>query len=216
VIAREWQISNPVPPFKPSTTRTKREFALPLFHALREMATTFLPAYEVDYHVIPSPVITFLQTAFEQPSTDSFIYELMVRHYLIAAQPVMLQFVTHPSTQRTAALHNDLVCVADLIKAKELSADSINFCDMLIAETFDIYQGTFSQVISANYWGKTKSADDVINGLFRKEMGLFRQLNPYSLKVLGSGMLRRAFDGAPPSALPTLTKWGQENGIDLD
>jgi hypothetical protein len=141
---------------------------------------------------------------------------MILRQYLICCQGISIDLLSTQSLQKTANLHNELVLAARLIVTRELSADIANYCDILIGEVLDIYQGTFTQIISTGFWGKTRGVDEVINALLKKELAYLRLLNPYSLKILSTSMLRRSMDSAPPGVTATLTQWGTENGIDLN
>jgi hypothetical protein len=87
-------------------------------------------------------------------------------------------------------LHHELVLLAGSIKVRKLSDDIPNFCGMLIGDILDIYQNSFTHTITNNFLGKTRTIDDVSNGLFKKAMATFRLLNAYSLNMLGSAQWR--------------------------
>jgi hypothetical protein len=191
-------------------------FSFSLFTIYCEFVQSVLPEYQLDPQVIPSTTMAFIQKAFGESLESQLIHEMILRQFLIRCQALTFDLIAHSSLSKTAYLHNELVMAARLIETHELSVDLANFCDILIGEALDVYQSAFTNVISTGFWGKTKSIEEVINALLKKELTYFRLLNPYSLEILSVSMLRRAMDQAPPVVIATLTEWGGENGIKLN
>jgi hypothetical protein len=140
----------------------------------------------------------------------------MLRQFLQTCQTLLLSLISRPGLAKSALLHHELVIAAGLIQSRSLSTDRVNFCDMLLAEVLDLYQSTFANAIASKYWSQTKVVDEVINQLLKKELQLFRRLDAYSFTTLATVMMRRAVESAPPNAVPVLTKWAQENEINLE
>lgn len=217
-IPREWQISNPIPPYVPMTVPPPAPSPTPCFEVYRTFLQDVLPRFEehLSLDVIPSASMDFMKNAFAQSEPTSVFHELMLRQFLQTCQLTFLNLVARPGLAKSALLHHELVLAAALIQQRGLSVDLVNFCDMLLAEVLDVYQGTFASVITSKYWSKTRGVEEVINQLLKKELQVLRRLNEYSFATISVAMIRRALESAPPAAIPVLTKWGEENEINMD
>jgi hypothetical protein len=87
---------------------------------------------------------------------------------------------------------------------------------MLMAEALDCYHNAFSDVVMGNFWSKTKSPEEVINQLLKKEMGRTNQFTDYSREELSSAIMRKTLESAPGSGVPALQNWAIVNQIRLD
>jgi hypothetical protein len=215
-IPRDWQISNPITAYEPSIAPPKHEFPESFFNLYRRFVREILPNFNLSNNVIPSEALSFLKSAFDEPCSSPVLYELMMHQYLLACQAIQISLMFHSTLPRCAMLHHDLVLSAALIQKRQLSLNPANLCDMLLAEVLGIYQGIFITTIAQKFWAKNKTADDVIHHLFKKEFGLLRQLNPYSFKMLGSAMVKRAIETAAPAAVTGLAKWAEDNQIPME
>jgi hypothetical protein len=217
-IPREWQISNPNPPYSPSGTPPKLVSPFPFFNSYRAFIRGVLANYDqqLSLDTIPSEAATFIKDAFAEQLPTTIFHELMVRQFLQACQTVFIVLVSQPKMARAAILHNELCVASALIRDRQLSSEMLNHCDMLRAEVLDVYQGTFAGTITTKYWGKTRGVEEVVSQLLRGELQLFRRLNDYSFKMLSAAMVHRAIETAPPSAIPVLMKFAEDNGIDLE
>ena len=217
VIAREWQISNPLPPLKPVIRRQRTDFSFPFFNQYyRTFLYEHLPEYDIDPNVVPSTAAKFLQEAFEQDCPTPFLYEMLIRHFLLACQRVTIQLFQHPSLTKSAIMHNELVICARLIEKRNLSVDIRNFCDMLLAEVVDLYQGSYGELLETKFWSKTKGADDLIQQFLQKEVERLRTYNDYTFRQLGSAIMRKSIETAPSASVQTLIKWRKDNNIALE
>jgi hypothetical protein len=218
VIPREWQISNPIPPYSPPIVPPDGESPFPFFDIYRDFVRQVLPRYDeqLSLDTLPSPAVLFMKEAFARSEPTGIYHELMLRQFLQTCQVTLLKLIARPGLTQSALLHHELVMAAGLIQQRGLSVDMVNFCDMLLAEILDIYQSTFANVITQKYWSKTRGVEEVITHLLLKELELFRQLDGYSFSILASAMMRRALESAPAAAISPLTKWGQENQINFE
>lgn len=217
VIAREWQISNPLPPIKPVVRRERTSFGFSFFNKYyRTFLTDYLPEYDIDPNVVPSTAAQFLQSAFEQECESPFLYEMLLRHFLLACQRVTLQLFQHPSLTKSAIMHNELVICARLIEKRALSTDIRNFCDMLLAEVIDLYQGSYGELLESKFWSKTKGADDLIHQFLQKEIERLRTYNDYTFRQLGGAIMRKSIETAPSASVQALIKWRNDNNIEVD
>lgn len=216
VIPREWQISNALPPLKPVIRRQRSEFTFPFFNqTYRTFVVEQIPTYEIDPNVVPSTVVQFLQKAFDQEATP-FLYDLIARPFLLACQRLTIQLFQHPSLTKSAILHNELVICANLLKKRQCSTDLINFCDMLLAEVLDLYQGSYGELLETKFWSKTKGADDLIQQFLTKEVERLRTYNDYTFQQLGSAIMRKSIETAPSASVQALIKWRKDNNVPLE
>ncbi|KAK8863681.1 hypothetical protein M9Y10_011370 [Tritrichomonas musculus] len=215
-IPRDWQISNPVPIYKPNYDRGKETFNFELFKLYNQFVNEQLPLFELNVNVIPSTTCQFLQNALDIDCDTPFLYQMLIRAFLLACQREMLHILSHPSLTKSTLLHNELYLCAELIKKRSLSPEMVNFCDMLIADVLDLYHSTFSDIIDNRFWAKTKSGEDVIEQFLKKEVERLRLLSPYTFNMVGSVIIRKAVESAPPNSVEILKKWGTENNLPYD
>ncbi|OHT11810.1 hypothetical protein TRFO_18593 [Tritrichomonas foetus] len=216
IIARDWQIANPIPVCKPKYTRGAESFPFPVFQLYNEFVNKILPTFELNVNVIPSAACQFLTKAVDTDCDSPFLYQMLIRAFLLSCQKEMLYIMAHPSLTRTSLLHNELVNAAEMIKKRELSAEMVNFCDMMLADALDLYHSSFSDVIDNNFWAKTKTVDELINQFLKKEIERLRLLSPYTFNQLGAVIMRKSIDSAPASSVGALKKWGTENNVPFE
>jgi hypothetical protein len=157
-----------------------------------------------------------MRDAFAETHATTVFHELMLRQFLQSCQVTFLGLVAQPKMAKASLLHNELFIAAGLIQQRALSADMVNYCDMLLADVVDIYEGIFANSITQKYWSKSRPVEEVLNQLLKAELEIFRRLNDYSFKTLSSAMVRRAIESAPPSSAPVIAKWSTENGIEIE
>ena len=217
IIAREWKISNPLPPIEPVINYRKKPFAYDFFAKYyRPFVNEILPAFEVDPNEVPSAAMQFLQEAFNQECSSPFLYEMMLRHYLLAVQKVTLALFLHPSLTKCAIVHSDLAYAAQLIRKRGLSTEIVNFCDMQLAEVLDLYQGSYVELLENKFWSKTKTGSDLINQFLTKEIEKLRLLHAYTFHQLASALMRKSIEAAPGNSVSVLMKWRTDNNIPLE
>ena len=215
-IARDWQISNPHPVCSPSYSRGNEHFPFNVFHLYNEFINSILPHFELNVSVIPSTACQFLIRAVDTDCDTPFLYQMLIRSFLLACQKEMIYLMAHPSLTKSSLLHNELVNAAEMIKKRGLPKEMVNFCDMMLADVLDLYHTTFSDVIDNNFWAKTKTVDELINQFLKKEIERLRLLTPYTFEMIGAVIMRKSIDSAPASSVATLKKWGTENNVPYD
>jgi len=214
LIAREWHVSNPMPAFKPVVKRERTEFAFDFFNSYyRRFITEVLPAFERDPGMSPTEPMDFLKDACEQPCSTPFLYEMLLRQFLLSCQKVLIHLFGHPSLTKASLMHSVLVSAAGLIVKRSLSVEMVNFCDMMLAEVLDMYQSNYSDLLDSKFWSKTRTGEDLINRFHKKETGRLRLLNDYTFRMFAPSLIRKAVESAPASSIGILSKWAADNNI---
>ena len=87
---------------------------------------------------------------------------------------------------------------------------------MMMVETADVYHSHFSEIVEHKFWGKTKSVNDLINSMLKKEFERLRMLSEFTYKKLTMLAMRKSLDSAPSSTLHELVRWANANHIEYD
>lgn len=212
-ISRDWQISNPSPVYIPQYKKGNQSFNFDLFKLYNQFINEILPMYEVDVNSIPSAACQFLQKAVDVDCETPFMYQMLVRAFILACQKEMLRLITHPNLIKASLIHNELVNASEMIKKRSLSQEIVNMCDMMLADVLDLYHSSFSDAIETKFWAKTKTGDDLIEQFLKKEIERIRLLSPYTFKMISSVMMKKSIDSAPTSSVERLNQWAAENGL---
>jgi hypothetical protein len=221
-IPRLKAIPNPRPPILPDYQPDTTEFNFDMFQLFYSLVIFHLPAYDLD-HIEPmssspdaAPLSNASQTvaqALDSEKPSPMILEHIVRKFLVHCHSQFLDLTAEPVLSRIAQFHNELVFTSMVLHQHPTKQALVNYADMLLAETYDLFNATFEEKVNEEYWGAEKSVDDVIGELLTKEVERLRLLAAESSEVLSRCIVRRALDRAPAAAVPKITAWAKDNGI---
>lgn len=215
-IAREWKISKPLPAYRPPIRMEKKDFSCDFFNQQYAPFVKLLETYELNPSMIPSEPMIFMQKAFDIECNDNFLYESMMRDFLISCQKILMGLLIQQSVTKSALLHNELVCAAQLIQKRSLSSSMVNFCDMLLAECVDAYMNKIVELIDQKFWTQNRTSFDLNSSFIKKETERLRLMSSYTFDILASSMLRRALETAPNNTVKVLHQWAGENGVKIE
>ena len=215
-IPREFKISNPLPPYVPKSLPALEEFPREQYRALDTFISTILPEYDLDISIHESPALQAIRKAFETNPGNSLINQLLIRQFLLACHNQLLKLMIKASLTKLSLLHHELYMVSEIMHDNQIQTELSDFCDMMMAESVDVYHNTFSDIVEQKFWSKTKTVDDLINTFLTKEFEKIRTLNPYTYKQLTSVALHKSIDSAPNSSVNTLLNWIKEQNLSLD
>ena len=233
-IPRLMRIDHPkkalVPNYNPPTQ--KETFNADLFQLYFSLVNFHLKNYDLNTNQEFSPALEMFCTAFDDDlgSTQSKkmdpallktpenleIINQMVRKFLIECQNKFFQLTNEQSLTKIAVLHNELYFASEVMRQNKTNRNLMDFCDVLMANTYDLYNAVISQMINEKYWAQNKSAEDLINDLLKKEMVTIRTLNNQSLAQLSQCIIRRALDKAPTTQAAQIRTWATKNEISFE
>lgn len=215
-IARDWKISKPLPAYRPAVRHEKKDFSCEFFNQHYTPFVKLMENYEITPNTVPSEAMVFMQKAFDVQCSDGFLYELMMREFLLACQKVLMALLLQQSLTKSSVLHNELVCAGLLIQKRSLSSEMVNFCDMLLAECVDAYMNKLVESIDQKFWTQNRTHFDLNSSFIKRETERLRAMSEYTFEVLGGCVVRRALETAPNSTVKTIHQWAAENGVKIE
>jgi hypothetical protein len=218
-IPRLMEIPNPRPPILPEYQPDNTEFNFEMFQMFYSLVIFHLPDYDLDN--IPavdgtaplSSANTTVAQALECEKPSPMMLEHIVRKFLIHCHSQFLDLTAEPVLSRIALFHNELMFASLMLHHHPSRLALTNYADMLLAETYDLFNATFEKKVNEEYWEAEKSVDVVISELLTKEIEKLRLLCEQSMEPLSRCVIRRALEKAPPPAAQKITAWAKENGI---
>ncbi|OHT01871.1 hypothetical protein TRFO_31213 [Tritrichomonas foetus] len=213
-IPRVNHISNPQPAIQPVYEPQNDQFNPELFQLFFSLVNFHLPAYDLSRSQQFSPALETVGTAFEQESPVSpIMQEHIIRKFLIDCNSHMLELTSNPVLSKMAMLHNELFLASEFLRLHNASATLVNYCDMLMAETYDMFNSHFSKIVNEQFWDKGKAAEELINELLKKEIEKIRMLNNQSFEILSQCAIRRSVEKASAPNSQRIVSWAKDNEI---
>ena len=217
-IPRVNAISNPKPAIAPKYEPALEQFSPELFQLFFSIVNFHLPTYDLSQSQQFSPALETVGTSFDQEQPASpVMQEHIIRKFLIECQHQFLALTAKPVLSKLAMLHNELFLASEFLRlhnnANKGLKNLLNFCDMLMAETYDLFNSEISRIVNKQFWEAEKTAEEVINELLKKEIEKIRMLNNESFERLSQCAIRRAMENAPAAAGPRIMAWAKDNEI---
>lgn len=149
-----------------------------------------------------------------QKLSETIAYkEHITRKFLLECQQVFFEQTVNPTLTKLCYLHNELYITSDVIRTACHNQSLVQFCDMLLADTFDLFNSTISKTINEEFWGKEKTADDLINDLLKKQIETIRKASGFTVNVLSRSCILRSLENAPKEQVGKIKAWANDNGI---
>ena len=226
-IPRLDRITNPkkalMPNYKPSFDTFNPE----LFQLFFSLANFHLKPYELNPAQEFSPALETFCLAFDDenengekkqdynPNSPECVVATnhIVRKFLLEAQSKFFELTSNPSLTKLAVLHNELFYTSEVMRHHNPNPNLMNFCDMLMADTVDLYNSVIGQKINEEYWGAGKSVEELTNGLLKQEIVTLRSLSRETLSKLSSCVIQRALEKAPAAQAGKIKQWAVQNEI---
>lgn len=216
-IPREFQISNPLPPFTPNKVIPLESFNESIFKPYLNFLQVIIPNYDLDPAVLESDAIKAIKAEFELEKPQKLFSTQMLKIFLVNCHSLQVHLMSHPSFTKFSMLHHELYLASVIIKTSQSGAIELrNYCDMMMADTMDLYHSHFSDILEHQFWGRTKTVDDVIKNLLTKEFERLRLLNDYTYKTFASLAMKKAIDSAPNSMISKLVQWAKTSNIPFE
>lgn len=228
-IPRVARISNPKPAIQPEYEPANDQFNPDLFQLFFSLVNFYLKDYDLSSAQQFSPALETVGTAFEPPESDannpsskeskdqpSIMREHIIRKFLIECHSQFLKNTSKPNLSKIAFLYNELLLASDFLRSDCGNTSIVEYCDMLQAETYDLYNSIISQTINEEYWEKNKTAEELINEFLKKEIEYIRILNTDSFKLLSQCAIRRAIEKASPAHSQSILQWARDNKIQFE
>jgi hypothetical protein len=208
-------IPNPKPVIQPLYESPTFQFNQDQFQLFFSLVNFHLPAYDLGQTQQYSPALETVGIAFEgaqQP--QNVMQDHIIRKFLIDCHSQLLKLTSDPVVFKLAMLHNELFLASEFLRLHQ--SPLVNYCDMLMAETYDLYNSTFSKTVNKQFWEAGRPVEDVINELLKKEIEQFRMLNNETFVLLSQCTIRRALDKAGTQAGQKIMLWAKENEIPIE
>ena len=211
-ISRDMQIENPCKMYVPKSKTDRPTLDLEKFNALQTISHA--NGYQIG-DVTSQKHSVLYETLKESFSVgeDQNLQRQIVRKYLLSAQHEFFELTKSPSLIKIAALHGDLLDLTENLEKEWEPCPVLDFCLMLLGETFDLYSSTVSQICSNDFWNQGKPAEDALNNFITKEMMNLRVFETENLNILSKTLLRRCIEKAPETDKKALLEYAQNEGI---
>ena len=231
-IPRLNKVKNPKKALVPNYKPQAENFNPDLFQLYFSLVNFHLKSYDLNPNQEFSPALETFCTAFDDDMGNSTSKKIdpaalkqpeslevknhMVRKFLIECQNQFFKLTTEQSLTKIAVLHNELFYASEVMRQHKPEKSLMDFCDMLIAETLDLYNAVISKIINDKYWGQNKTAEDLINELLKKEIVTIRNLNRESFSLLAQCIMNRALEKAPANQAAQIKSWAAKNDISYE
>lgn len=235
-IPRLMKIPNPKPALMPKYTALTEEFNYDLFQLYFSLVNYHIKSFDLNPNEEFSPALETFCTAFDNEGENEeggegkkkldpkrlaepeclICRNHIVRKFLIECQRKFFEQTAHPSLTKIAVLHNELFYASEVLRQHNPDPDMMNFCDMLMADTFDLYNAVIGDIINNRYWNAGKSVEELISDLLKKEILTIRNLNRDTFQRMSSCAIQRALDKAPPGYAGKIKGWAKDNEITFD
>lgn len=217
-IPRLSQITNPRPAIIPSYKPDIEQFNPDLFQLFYSLVNFNLPSYDLDNNSNNnnqqfSAALENVGTAFEEQQSSPVLKEHIVRSFLIECQSQLMLLSSKPVLSKFEKLHHELFLTSEILHLHKVSDKLIDFCEMLMADTYDLFNSYFASIVKNQYWDQGKTATDLINELLKKEIGAIRLLNNQSFSVLSKCAITRSIENAGEANSNEIITWANQNEI---
>ena len=231
-IPRVYKINSPVKSLEPDYILQNDPFNPNLFQLFFSLVNFHQNPYELKQTQDFSPALETFCTSFdEEGETDeqkevkkkeielpgtTVMREHIVRKFLLECQDHFHKLTSDPCLTQLSVLHNELFYASEVLRHHKPDPSMMNFCDMLMAETLDLYNTTISKIINEKYYGAGKGAEELINELLKKEILTIRKLNRETFHLMSQCAIHRALEKAPQGQSAKIKAWAHENDITSD
>jgi len=231
-IPRTCKINNPKEAIKPEYKPKNDVFNPDLFQLFFSLVNFHLSPYELNPSQEFSPALETFCTAFDEDTDNSdhkdsknidpdmpeslVMRQHIVKKYLIECQEHFHELTAEPNLTKLAVLHNELFYASEVLRNHKPDPKMMNFVDMLMADTLDLYNSAIGKIISEQYFGAGKSVEELINDLLKKELLFIRELNRESFHSLSQCIIHRTLEKAPANQVSKIKSWATENKISVE
>ena len=230
-IPRMTSVSNPKKPLVPKYTPINDSFNPDLFQLYFSLVNFHLKPYDLSPGQEFSPALETFCTTFDDENEngekkgDQAMQNMpeavasrshIVRKFLLECQKKFFELSSNPSLNMISILHNELFYASEVLRHHQPNPSLMNFCDMLMADTLDLYNSTIANKINTEYWDHEKTAEDVINDILKKEIELIRNLNRETFLKMSKCAILRALEKAPGPQAGKIKQWATQNEINID
>ena len=212
-IPRVDQIPNPQPAIQPVYEPQNDPFNPELFQLFFSLVNFHLPAYNLNSNQQFSPALETVGTAFEHKNASPVMQEHIIRKFLIDCNSHLLELTSNPVLSKLAMLHNELFLASEFLRLHNTANTLVDYCDMLMAETYDLFNSQFAKIVNQDYWDKGKAAEELINELLKTEIEKIRTLNCQSFEALSQCAIRRSIEKAGQQSSQRIIQWAKNNEI---
>lgn len=215
-IPRDFKISNPLPAISPQTCPDLEIFPTESCVHYNNFVKNIIPNFELEIETSEPEAISSMRELFVQEDQSHLYMELEMHLFLVTCHEKQVSLMSNPSLTKFSLLHHDLYLATELINDGKIKIEMDDFCNMMMADTVDLYHNHFSDILEQKFWAKTKTIDDVIKHFLTKEFERLRSLNPFTFQQLTTVAMQKTLDSAPNSGIGKLKAWAVENSINLD
>ena len=216
-IPRLDRIPNPQEPLQPTEFPALDVFHADSFNSYQEFVSNILPEFDLNMLDKTQFVIDHIKADLENEQVSQLAAELIVHMFLLTCQAKQTELISSPSLTRLSHLHHSLYLVSEAIhNCSKLNDILEEHCNMMMADTADLYHSHFCEIVEHKFWGKTKSVNDLIQSMLKKEFERLRLLNNFTYDHLTLLAMRKSIDSAPSSTVNELIKWAHANNIPFE
>jgi len=215
-IPRLRAIPNPKPAIQPTYDPQPTPFAPDLFQLFFSLVNYHLPAYDLGQNTQYSPAVEVVSTAVDGETTAvPIMHEHIFRKFLLEVHQQFLALTSKPVLSKIAKLHSELFLTSEVMPSTTPPA-LVQYCQMLMAEAYDLFNSVVTKTVSEDFWGKKKTVEEVINEFLKKEIEKIRIVNNHSFESLALCAIRRAVENAPGDGRQKIMTWAKDNSIPYD
>jgi hypothetical protein len=211
----DFKIENPIKMYIPKVKTSQNTLDLEKFNALQTIAHA--KEYQIGENTDNKHSVLYenLRESFSV-GKDQSLQKQIVRKYLLSVQHEFFKLTENPNLIKIASLHGDLLDLSEKLNREWEQCAEMDFCSMLLGETFDLFSSTVSQICVNEYWNQGKPAEDVINSFISKELMKLRVYDAENMKILSKTLLRRCIEKAPNADKHILLEYAENEGISVN
>ena len=216
-IPRLDRILNPQEPLQPTENPPEEFFNHDSFSIYSEFLKNILPKFDLNEPEKAQEVIEGIKGILDNDQLSPLSCDMIIHMFLLTCTYRLAELMSSPSLTRLSILHNALYYTSEIIhNCSKLNPMLMEQCNMMMSDTADLYHSHFSDIIEHKFWGKTKSVNDLIQSMLKKEFERLRMLSEYTYKKLTMLAMRKSIDSAPSSIVHELIKWAHLNQIEYE
>jgi hypothetical protein len=112
----------------------------------------------------------------EREVPSPLMLDHIVRKFLLHCHGQFLELTSSPVLAKISQLHNELQLASEVLTQHKVPPVIISYCDMIVAETYDLYNSEFAKTVNRDYWDAGQGVEVVIDQLLTKEIEKIRLL----------------------------------------
>lgn len=219
-IPRLDRIPNPCKSFVPGVLPERSTYNPDYINTYRTCISKILPNFDISTHDNCEEVIVFFKDIYNNLELITEMCDLCSRAFLVDCTYKFAELQANPSLTKISILHHVLAEVRPILYSRDDSnEDNQQMCEMVLADTADIYFNYFCDVSTKQMWGKSIGSDATGSKIIiNRELQRLRLMNKYTFQILATLIFRRLIDfdsSSSNASKEELRELAKENGVKI-